>query len=938
MSVSAINVLTLASLRTHRGRFLAAAIAIAIAASVLLSALESRELVLRQAPVAAAQLLGPAEVHLAATDTVFPLIQQGLLAELRDDPQVERIDTAVSVRAVDMPGTADGDLDREKFYSMDNGGMGGWIPGRRDNFLAWNRQVADAPLAEGEWPAPSVVDPIEIASPQIWRQPVGTYRRLESDAGVFSAKIVGTIAVDMAVLATPEGARLLSRQISPAAAERLAGGPRLPSDARIQLVEGADRAAFLTKWRAKVETPPGRLEFWDADYLTQAGLESTTVESARLAVISATMLAATCVVCITLGVQGSAVRERTEQLGLLRALGAQRRTLAGAMFAEAALLALVSVAGAALLSWGLLSVVGAILPFLGTGGIPSLVNVAITAAVILCGSILGTAWPVLKATQIWSTESLSSLTDPVRARRMAWSAALWGLVILAAVVLLVTLLPANTLLRARVAAWLGVPGIALAAICLTPLAIRSVGRCLAKPIAWLTRTNALVLQDQIAGDGARSAGAVLAMSVGLGGFIWMLVWGYSMLGSFVIDPHIPRWLVSIHPYGLDQVETKSLLATPTLSSFQPLTLVDTRLATADQDAPAVPTLVMGVDVERTLAGEQSLPFHFLAGDFQQAKENLATGEQCLLSDWYAASSGSKMGDQISIAVPSSTGTTERSYKVAGIIELRGWRMATKLNKVRLRGDKHRALVVLDANTVRRDFPVAFANFLIGGPTDSTKDSAWFRAGITKDEAYAASNGERDTLETAVAETINLSRPIEYHPDGGPAVVANKRIAQVDDFDRTRFELLGDWGGGAVKRMGILPLVILALSLTSVSGSLVVSFLSRARELGILRTCGLSRMALARLCLAVGLLTGIAAIPIAAVLGLGGAWLMLEVASVVGYRLDFAGIQPELAIPWDWLWPGLILTIVVSCLAALWATWRIGRVPPDALLTSSAGLR
>jgi ABC-type antimicrobial peptide transport system permease subunit len=84
--------------------------------------------------------------------------------------------------------------------------------------------------------------------------------------------------------------------------------------------------------------------------------------------------------------------------------------------------------------------------------------------------------------------------------------------------------------------------------------------------------------------------------------------------------------------------------------------------------------------------------------------------------------------------------------------------------------------------------------------------------------------------------------------------------------------------------------------------------------------------------------GIAAVAIAAVIGLGGAWLMLEVASVVGYRLDFAGIQPALDVPWDWLWPGIVLTLVVSCVAGVWAAWRIGRVPIDSLLTSYSGMR
>lgn len=935
MALSAIRVLTLASLRAHRGRFVAASIAIAVAASLLLSALESRQSVLREAPLAAARLLSDREVHLAATDTIYPHISEDVLQALRDDPRVDRLDTAISVRAVDMPGTAKGELDHEHFYGMAGNGMGGWIPGRRENFLAWTSDERYAKLADGAWPSTGNSDTIEIASPQIWRQPVGSWRRLESDAGVFPAKIVGTVAVDMSLLSTPEGARILSRQISPAAAKVLAGGSSWPSDARIHLAKGADRVKFLFEWRANTDSMPGRLEFWDADSLAKSGLQSTAVESARLTVMSAAMLAAACVICIALGVQGSAVREQAEQLRLLRALGASPATMTAAIFAEAALLAIASVIGAIILSWGVMSLVGMIFPFLGSGGVPSVVNVVLTGSVVLGGTLLGTTWPALSATRTWSGRAFRGIADASSATRLYWASAACGALVLVTVYLAVTIPPPNSLVRARAAAWIGVPGVALAAICMTPLAIWSVGRLFARPLAWATRTNSLILANQVAGDGARSAGAVLAMSVGLGGFFWMLSWGYSMLGSFIIDPEVPRWLVSIHPYGLDQRETEAVLASSQFKRFQPLTLVDTRLDIQNVEAPTVPTLVMGVDLERAFTGATALPFRFVVGDQDRAVEQLKGGDKCLISDWYAASAGIGVGDRIAIAVPSATGNTDHSYEVAGIVELRGWRMATKLNKVRLRGDKHRALVVLDANTVRRDFPIAFANFLLGN-TDSS--SLWFQSGTTGDQALADSNGGRKALENVVAETIDLGRALEYRPDGAQPVQLTRRVAQVDDLDRTRCELLGNWGGGSVKRLGILPLVILTLSLTSLSGALVVSFLSRARELGILCTCGLTRLALARLCLAVGVLMGIAAVPIAAVIGLGGAWLMLEVASVVGYRLDFAGIQPTLDVPWDWLWPGIVVTLFVSCLAGVWAAWRIGRVSPDSLLTSYSGMR
>lgn len=413
----------------------------------------------------------------------------------------------------------------------------------------------------------------------------------------------------------------------------------------------------------------------------------------------------------------------------------------------------------------------------------------------------------------------------------------------------------------------------------------------------------------------------------------MLCWGASMLESFIIDPAIPRWLVSIHPYGLKRDEATKLLADPAFDDYHPLTLVDTHLN--DADGASVPTLVMGIDLECTLNSASGSPFEFVSGERKTATAEVKRGDACLVSAWYAASHGTKVGDRFTVAAPSPDGRAERTYRVAGVVELRGWRMATKLNKVRLLGDKHTAMLVLDADTVRRDFPVAHVNFLLGDTfVKGDRAPTSFRNDLSKEEAYAQSRTDREAIESAVARIVDLKRPLEHSPDGETIVVANRRVVQVDDLDRTRASLRGEWGGAAVKRMGQAPLLVLALSLLSVSGALVGSFRARSRELGVLRSYGLTRFGLARLAVAEGLLMGVAAIPITALLGGVGAAMMLEVASVVGYRLDFAGIQPELIVPWSWLWPGLVVTAAVCCLAALWAAYRVGRTPPASMISAA----
>ena len=78
--------------------------------------------------------------------------------------------------------------------------------------------------------------------------------------------------------------------------------------------------------------------------------------------------------------------------------------------------------------------------------------------------------------------------------------------------------------------------------------------------------------------------------------------------------------------------------------------------------------------------------------------------------------------------------------------------------------------------------------------------------------------------------------------------------------------------------------------------------------------------------------------VAAIIGIVTTWLTLDIASILGFRLDFAGIQPSLRIPVAWLWPGVVLTLGVCMFAAVWAGWRIGRIAPTLLMSNSQLLK
>jgi hypothetical protein len=249
------------------------------------------------------------------------------------------------------------------------------------------------------------------------------------------------------------------------------------------------------------------------------------------------------------------------------------------------------------------------------------------------------------------------------------------------------------------------------------------------------------------------------------------------------------------------------------------------------------------------------------------------------------------------------------------------------------------LIVLDAGVVRRDFPVAYANWLLGeSPADAAGRTPSWRADLPDGEAQALARQEREKVEAAIGAHLDLARPLDHRPDGEAVVRATTRVVQAADLDHIRSMLLGSWGADSARRMGTVPLTILALGLLSLVGALVASFRARSRELGVLRSCGLTRAGLLRLALGESLLIGLSALIVGLAGGAAAALALLRITTLIGYEhRGMVGLVPQFIMPWTWLWPGLVLCLVVCALAALWAGWRTGRTPPASLVAAGPRL-
>ncbi|MEM6690425.1 MAG: FtsX-like permease family protein, partial [Planctomycetota bacterium] len=650
--------------------------------------------------------------------------------------------------------------------------------------------------------------------------------------------------------------------------------------------------------------------------------------------------------------------ERKQQSAILRSLGAEPSTIRGILILHSMIVAF----GGLIVAMVLALLITNALPFIGISSLADAKSIIATACVLFFGVLAG---------RMTTLRSAEELNQPSLFYQHHWRIYLGVSTKVSAITMVYAFSEARTMLRSTLLAWIAFPALVIVVVTLSPLIVRGICKIIQTPVAWITKTHPFVLDDHARANERRMNGSVLAISVGLSAFIWMICWAASLLDSFMIDPRMPRWMVSVYPYGVDQVETEKVLATPKYKKMEPLVLVDTRMAHRSPDltlarlesgsksrrgrvpepnigdressvkykevsdrTSLTPTLVFGV---RPAYARDELPIQFLQGDANSAFTTLTDEDACLIDSWYAESHDVNVGDAISIAVPGkslSDSSAVAVYTVHGVVEMKGWLMATKQNKTRLSSRPHEALVMLNIDRVRQDFGTAHANYFIGDPTiDESGKLSDYPSNVSLRAGIEASMKDRIAMSNAIRKTIDLNRSLPHSVDNGRVITINERSVQTDDLDRVRDALNGSWGAATVKRLSWLPLIFLAFSLMSVTGSLVAAMQSRSRELGILRSLGMSRLGIARLTLAESLLQGFSAIVLSSIIGLGGAWIMLQVARIAGFNLRWQGINADLRIHWSWLWPGWLVTLIICIFASIVAAWRFSRMSPAKLFTT-----
>ena len=207
---------------------------------------------------------------------------------------------------------------------------------------------------------------------------------------------------------------------------------------------------------------------------------------------------------------------------------------------EAVMLGLIGWGGGLLAGWGLLRAMARLRPdSISEGAELGLWCVALSGACALGGSLAASILPAWRATRVTPLEALAPRRrgDPGRPSR---ALAAIGLALIAVNPLVVFALPIRDAARYGASAAFGCTSMAVGFILLAPLAVVLTERLLGPALARLLGLNPRLLAAQLSSNMGRTVGTTVAMTIGLGLFVAMQTWGYSMLAPFTPGDLDPR--------------------------------------------------------------------------------------------------------------------------------------------------------------------------------------------------------------------------------------------------------------------------------------------------------------------------------------------------------------------------------------------------------------
>lgn len=612
------------------------------------------------------------------------------------------------------------------------------------------------------------------------------------------------------------------------------------------LAPGADRAAVEDAVRAAL----------GADY-TVGGLSGNasllaSIEVAQYAFTLFGLFALATAGFIILNSFRTVVAERRRDIGMLRAVGARRRTITGLFLAESLLQGVLGTALGMLLGYGMATAL-----FAGMGPIfeqvmhvslgPVRIDPATYVEAIVLGigiTVLAAVIPARAAGRVTPMEALRPQTEEVY--RAGAGVRAW----VGVGVLIVALFCLATGQGALVGlgAVLFLVGIAL----VTPAIVNPLARAAGHAVELAFAREGAIARSNLQRNPGRSAVTVSAVMLGLASIVAMVTVVQSVFAGFT--GYIERSLSSdylVIPSSI-VLSQGNVAAGPALAQEIAHTpgigpVASLRVGRGQLDGQDAQVIGIDPDAYGRVAG-----LEWASGSSDAALAQLGSGRWLIANGIFAGQAGLTSGQAVTLDTPNG----RRTYHVAGIGN-------DYLNaKV--------ATLYVSQDALARDFNVT-GDLLLMADRTPTADPAAVEA----------------SLRTILAD----------YPGFKLYSAAEWRDEQLATFNQTYVVFYG------------LIAALAIPSLLALLNTLAISVLARTREIGMLRAVGATRRQVRRMVMAESLLLSVIGTVFGVAAGLWLGYALVEAMRTIGWPMPYS-------FPWGGVLLTLVVGIVFGVLAAL----------------------
>jgi len=831
------------------------------------------------------------------------------------------------------------------------GGGGRGFGNRMPMLVGTNASEAPYRLIEGQWIDVQATETPQAAissgSAEQMKVKVGDEVTVAGFMGSQSMtfKVVGIVEQRKALPTTPpiiglpamrgppltRGPASAALYVSLPLAEKIVGVSNKFDFAGIILKKGTTIDDFKRSWTERLEkaTPPAALQsIQEVDAELEGSTTSETVRSQAYSATGISLLAALFIIFSTLSM---GVDERVRQFAVLRAVTLTRAQVAAMIVLESAILGLIGWGGGLLAGWGLLRIVTQSRPDLFPVG-SSLGGwcIVMSGLCSMGGALAAAVMPAWKATRVKPLEAMAPQAAPPT--RIPVVATLLGLVLIAMNPVLVFWVPMPDKFRYLASAAVGCTCMGIGFVLLAPATVMLTEKLFAPLVARLLFVNPKLLATQLTTNLWRTLGATIALTLGLGLFVAMQTWGYSMLGPFTPGDWVPDAVVVMTPSGIPDSEIEAVRHLPGVIPERSLPCVSEQVkfstdvtgakirATSSRQDNCV---LVGVDPDVGLGGPKPVfDFQFVSGTRDEAVAKLKQGRYCLVPDHFERESGLTVGGKFGVIPPDAPGEVIE-YEIAGVVAMQGWHWMSKVGLRNRGGGRSAGLMFADFDQVRKDFKLERINAFWLNTTEPIKDDD-LKAAL---QPITERNYDRRFARRGRGMFPGMEFAQGAAGGGGGRRDGNSTTVNIRSREAVRVAIR-ERADGIIWLLSRLPLVTLAVTSLGIVNTIVSSVRARQWDMGVMRAVGLTRFGLFRLILSEAILVAAAACLLSFGFGVLAGYCGTGVTRYVNVR---GGQIVTLIVPWMQIGTGFAITLGLCLIAALWPAIRTGRQEPLRLL-------